>query len=158
MGLPMNLGIIGGASSRFVPLVDLYRMAGERAGHEPDTLKVAVTSYIHVARTSQEDLESFYPYRTNYFKSLGGDRVKHMSFSHSEYEWEAEKENALFVGSPQQIIDKLLYQYELFGHQRFIGQVDIGGMPFDKVAQVIELLGTEVAPVVRREIAKAVQA
>ena len=70
---------------------------------------------------------------------------------------EARKENALFVGSPQQIIDKLLYQHELFGHQRFIGQVDIGGMPFDKVAQaqVIELLGTEVAPVVRREMAKA---
>ena len=61
------------------------------------------------------------------------------------------------LGSPQQIIDKLLYQYELFGHQRFIGQVDIGGMPFDKVAQVIELLGTEVAPVVRREIANANQ-
>ena len=81
-----------------------------------------------------------------------------MSFSRSEYEMEARKENVLFVGSPQQIIDKLLYQYELFGHQRFIGQVDIGGMPFDKVAQVIELLGTEVAPVVRREIAKANQA
>ena len=116
-----------------------------------------MTSYIHVARTSQEALETFYPYRTNYFKSLGGDRVKHMSFSRSEYEWEAEKENALFVGSLQQIIDKLLYQYELFGHQRFIGQVDIGDMPFDKVAQVIELLGTEVAPVVRREIANANQ-
>ena len=59
------------------------------------------------------------------------------------------------LGSPQQIIDKPLYQHELFGHQRFIGQVDIGGMPFDNVAQVIELLGTEVAPVVRREMAKA---
>jgi alkanesulfonate monooxygenase SsuD/methylene tetrahydromethanopterin reductase-like flavin-dependent oxidoreductase (luciferase family) len=78
-----------------------------------------------------------------------------MSFSRTEYEWEARKENALFVGSPQQIIDKLLYQYELFGHQRFLGQVDIGGMPFDKVAQVIELLVTEVAPVVRRETANA---
>jgi alkanesulfonate monooxygenase SsuD/methylene tetrahydromethanopterin reductase-like flavin-dependent oxidoreductase (luciferase family) len=81
-----------------------------------------------------------------------------MSFSRSDYEWEAEKENALFVGSPQQIIDKLLYQYELFRHQRFIGQIDIGGMPFDKVAKAIELLGTEVAPVVRREIAKSGQA
>ena len=79
-------------------------------------------------------------------------------FSYAEYKMEARKENALFVGSPQQIIDKLLYQHELFGHQRFIGQVDIGGMPFDKVAQVIELLGTEVAPVVRREMAKADQA
>jgi alkanesulfonate monooxygenase SsuD/methylene tetrahydromethanopterin reductase-like flavin-dependent oxidoreductase (luciferase family) len=158
MGLPMNLGIFGGASARFVPLVDLYRRAGESAGHDPAALKVAVTSYIHVAKTSQEALETFYPYRTNYFTSLGGDRVKNMSFSRSEYEWEARKENALFVGSPQQIIDKLLYQYELFQHQRFIGQIDIGGMPFDKVAQAIELLGTEIAPVVRREMAKAGQA
>src|SRR6266702_8859559 len=69
MGLPMNLGIIGGASARFVPLVDLYRRAGESAGHDPADLKVAVTSYIHVARTSQEALETFYPYRTNYFQS-----------------------------------------------------------------------------------------
>lgn len=114
-----------------------------------------MTSYIHVAKISQEALETFYPYRTNYFKALGGDRVSHMSFSRPEYEWEARRENALFVGSPQQIIDKLLYQHELFGHQRFIGQIDIGGMPFAKVAQAIELLGTEVAPVVRREMAKA---
>ena len=127
MGLPINLGIIGGASARFVPLVDLYRRAGANAEHDPAALKVAVTSYIHVARTSQEALETFYPHRTNYFKTLGGDRVRNMSFSRTEFEWEVEKENALFVGSPQQIIDKLLYQYELFGHQRFIGQIDIGG-------------------------------
>lgn len=63
MGLPMNLGIIGGASARFVPLVDLYRRAGVNAGKDPAALKVAVTSYIHVARTSQEALETFYPYR-----------------------------------------------------------------------------------------------
>jgi alkanesulfonate monooxygenase SsuD/methylene tetrahydromethanopterin reductase-like flavin-dependent oxidoreductase (luciferase family) len=147
----MRKGIFG------LPLVDLFRRAGLSAGHDPEALKVAVTSYIHVAKTSQEALETFYPYRTNYFQSLGGDRVRHMSFSRSEYELEARKENALFVGSPQQIIDKLLYQYELFGHQRFIGQIDIGGLPFDKVAQAIELLGTEVAPVVRREMAKASQ-
>ena len=79
-----------------------------------------------------------------------------MSFSRSEYEREAEKENALFVGSPQEIIDKLLYQHELFGHHAFIGQVDIGGMPFDKVAQVIGSLRNKIAPVVRREMAKAV--
>lgn len=154
----MNLGIIGGASARFAPLVDLYRNAGARAGHDPATLKVAVTSYIHVAKTSQEALDTFYPYRNNYFQALGGERVKGMTFNRSEYEREARKEYALFVGSPQQIIDKLLYQYEVFGHQRFIGQIDIGGLPFHKIAEAIELLGSEVAPVVRREIAKASQA
>ncbi len=158
MGLPMNLGIIGGASARFAPLVDLYRNAGLRAGQDLAELKVAVTSYLHIAQTSQEALDTFYPYRNNYFQALGGERVKGMSFSRADYEREARRENALFVGSPQQIIDKLLYQHELFGHQRFIGQVDIGGLSFEKVARTIELLGSEVVPVLRREIAKARQA
>ncbi len=61
LGLPMNLGIIGGPSARFAPLVDLYRRAGASTGHNPAALTVAVTSYVHVARTSQEALETFYP-------------------------------------------------------------------------------------------------
>ncbi len=63
--------------------------------------------------------------------------------------------NSLFVGSPQEIVEKILRQHELFGHQRFLAQLDIGGLPFNKVAQSIELLATEVAPVVRRELRKS---
>ncbi len=63
-------------------------------------------------------------------------------------------DNTMAVGSPQQIIEKILYQHELFGHSRFMTQLDIGGLPYAKVAKAIELLATEVAPVVRREIAK----
>jgi alkanesulfonate monooxygenase SsuD/methylene tetrahydromethanopterin reductase-like flavin-dependent oxidoreductase (luciferase family) len=70
----------------------------------------------------------------------------------SDYEKLASPEGALFVGSPQQIIDKILYEHRLFGHQRFIAQIDIGGLPYAKVADVIELLATEVVPVIRREI------
>ncbi len=155
MGLPMNLGIIGGPVARFVPLVELFRNSGTQAGHTPAELKVAVTSYLHIARTSQAALETFFSYRNNYFKELGGERTRHLSFSRADYEQDARLQNALFVGSPQQIIDKLLYQFELFGHQRFIGQVDIGGLPFDAVAETIELLATEVAPIVRRETGTA---
>ena len=71
----------------------------------------------------------------------------------SEYEERASPTGALFVGSPQQIIDKILYEHELFGHQRFLAQLDIGGQPFAKVAAGIELLASEVAPIVRRETA-----
>jgi alkanesulfonate monooxygenase SsuD/methylene tetrahydromethanopterin reductase-like flavin-dependent oxidoreductase (luciferase family) len=77
-----------------------------------------------------------------------------MQLSRGDHERAASLEGAYFFGSPQQIIDKLLYQHELFGHQRFLAQIDIGGLPYNKVAQTIELLATEVAPVVRREIAK----
>jgi hypothetical protein len=62
------------------------------------------------------------------------------------------------VGSPQEIIDKLLYQREIFGHQRFLAQIDLGGLPFSMVARTIELLAAEVAPVVRRESASRVRA
>ena len=74
--------------------------------------------------------------------------------SRSEFDHLASPETGLFVGSPQQIIEKVLQQHELFGHQRFIAQMDIGGLPFSKVAEGIEMLATEVAPVIRRETAK----
>jgi alkanesulfonate monooxygenase SsuD/methylene tetrahydromethanopterin reductase-like flavin-dependent oxidoreductase (luciferase family) len=112
-----------------------------------------VTSYLHIEKTSQQAIDEFYPYHTHYFDQLGRSRGRLMQLSRSEYERAAGLEGAYFVGSPQQIIDKLLYQYEMLGHQRFMAQIDIGGLPFNKVAQAIELLATEVAPVVRRETA-----
>ena len=155
LGLPMVVGIIGGASARFKPLFDLYRSVGLKAKHDPAQLKTGVTSYLHIEKTSQQAIDEFYPYHTHYFDQLGRSRGRNMTLSRSDYEWSASLEGAYFVGSPQQIIDKLLYQHEMFGHQRFMAQIDIGGLPYSKVAQTIELLATEVAPVVRRETAKS---
>jgi len=59
---------------------------------------------------------------------------------------------SLFVGTPEEIIEKILFQHELFRHQRFMAQLTVGTMPHHKVMHAIELLGTKVAPVVRREI------
>ena len=158
LGLPMMLGIIGGASARFTPFMDLYRSAGLQAKHDPAQLKTGVTSYLHIEKTSQQAINEFYPYHAHYFDQLGRSRGRIMRLSRSDYERGASLEGAYFVGSPQQIIDKLLYQHEMFGHQRFMAQIDIGGLPFNKVAQTIELLATEVAPVVRRETAKQSEA
>ena len=58
------------------------------------------------------------------------------------------------MGSPQQIVDKILYERELFGHQRFLAQIDIGGVPYSEVARVIELFATKVAPVIRSVVGK----
>ena len=65
------------------------------------------------------------------------------------YEKRAAPTGAIFVGSPQQIVDKLMYERELFGQDRFLGQVDLGGMPYAKVAMSIELLATKVLPAIR---------
>lgn len=71
-----------------------------------------------------------------------------------DFERASGNETALFVGSSQQIIEKIMRQYELFGHQRFIAQMDLGGMPFKNVAENIERLATEVAPAIRKETRK----
>ncbi|MCZ6902218.1 MAG: hypothetical protein O7C62_06435, partial [Rickettsia endosymbiont of Ixodes persulcatus] len=60
--------------------------------------------------------------------------------------------DALMVGSPQQIIEKILYQHELYNHQRFMAQIDFGGVPFDKIMKNIELIGNEIIPGVKKHL------
>ena len=102
--------------------------------------KTGVTSYLHIEKTSQEAVNEFYPYHTHYFEQLGRSRDRMIQLSRSDYEQNASLQGAYFVGSPQQIIDKLLYQHEMFGRQRFMAKIDIGSLPYKKVAQTIELL------------------
>ena len=59
---------------------------------------------------------------------------------------------ALVVGSPQDVIEKILYQHELFGHQRFLAQISVGTLPHQQALRAIELFATEVAPAVRKEL------
>jgi hypothetical protein len=68
-------------------------------------------------------------------------------------ERETALQGALFTGSVQEVIDKIMYQWELFRHDRFLVQLTVGPIPHPWVLEAIELLGTEVAPVIRRETA-----
>ncbi|TFE22801.1 LLM class flavin-dependent oxidoreductase [Cohnella luojiensis] len=154
LGLGMALSLLGGEPERAKPLVDLYREAGLRAGHHPSKLRVAVTSHGYVGETSQQAREEFYPYYSSYFEQFLGRRTGRGRMSLAEFEQLARPETALAVGSPQQVIEKILHQHEVFGHSRFIAQLDIGGMPYSQVAKTIELLAAKVAPVVRRELAR----
>jgi probable LLM family oxidoreductase len=154
LGTGMSLAILGGDPAQFKPLVDIYRRAGAQAGHNLADLKVAVATHGYIAKTSQQAVEEFHPHYMNYFGTLMKERGRAFSMSHDELRRMTSTNMALAIGSPQQIIDKILYQHELFGHSRFMAQIDIGGQPFSRIAEAIELLANEVAPVVRREINK----
>ncbi|ETI70391.1 hypothetical protein BAVI_02474 [Neobacillus vireti LMG 21834] len=155
LGTGLALAILGGDPLRFKPLVDIYREAANQAGHMPEDLKVGVTGHAFISETTQQAKDEFFPYHANYWGALnnqsGGMSTQ---MSRADFDQLSAPGTALFVGSSQQIIEKILQQYELFGHQRFIAQMDIGGMPFKKVAENIERLATEVAPVVRKETRK----
>jgi probable LLM family oxidoreductase len=148
-GVPLNLANIGGEPARFRPFIDLYRKSFEEAGHDRTGFKVGISSHLHVQKNSQAALDEFYPHYARYIGHNLPNGDNGWKVSRADYERLASPRGALFVGSPQQIIDKILYEHEMFRHDRFMAQIGIGGLPFGKVADAIELLATEVLPVVR---------
>jgi probable LLM family oxidoreductase len=153
LGLPMALAIIGGMPARYRPLVDLYREAGERAGHDPSNLKVSINSHGFLARDRDTAAETAYPPFAEVMTRIGRERGWPPT-SRAQFDAECRLEGALFVGGPQEVIDKILFQHELFRHDRFLIQLTVGPVPHHEVMRAIELLGTKVAPIVRRETEK----
>jgi probable LLM family oxidoreductase len=153
LGLPLVLAIIGGQPERFAPLVDLYRQAGEQAGHPSDQLKVAINTHAFVADTVEAADRAFAPSYLAMMNRIGRERGWPPS-GRPEYEALRSPRGALAAGSPQEVIEKLLFEHELFGHQRYVGQMSVGAVEHRDVLRSMELFGTEVAPAVREEIAR----
>ncbi|MFN2566750.1 MAG: LLM class flavin-dependent oxidoreductase [Gemmatimonadaceae bacterium] len=152
LGLPLALAIIGGAPARFKPIVDLYREAARHAGLDPTTLPVSINSHGFIAGTSTEAVDVAFPPYAEVMGRIGRERGWPPP-TRRQFDAERSPHGALLIGSPQEVIDKILYEHELFANQRFLIQLTVGPTPHDKVMRAIELLGTEVAPVVRRETA-----
>ena len=150
LGLPMALAIIGGSPERFAPLAELHRRAAAEAGH--DTPAMSINSHGFIAETSQGAADDAFPPFATMMNRIGRERGWG-PMSRAAFDAGAGLHGANFVGSPQQVIEKILFQHEIFGHRRFLMQLTVGTMPHEKVMRAIELLGTEVAPAVRSEIA-----
>lgn len=158
LGLNMALGILGGDPARAKPLVDIYRASAAAAGHDVARLRIAVTGHAYVAKTSEQALDEFHPHYLHYFNYFLKAHGQRFVLPRAELAPMTAPDNVLAVGSPQQLVEKILYQHELFGHNRYMGQFDMGGQPIARVARAIELLATEVAPAVRKALgAKAGQ-
>jgi probable LLM family oxidoreductase len=151
LGLPMALAIIGGMPEQFAPLVELYREAAHHAGHEG--LPLSINSHGFIADTAQQAADDYYPSAVVVMNKIGRERGWAPA-TRQQLEALRTLRGADFVGSPAEIIEKILFQYEIFGHQRLLLQLGVGTIEHAKVMRAIELLGTQVAPVVRQEIAR----
>ena len=145
MGIPMMLTTLGGPAVNFVAAVDAYREAADRSGFDPTTLPVATTSLFYVADTTKEALQGLYPHLNGGFQAIRGSGYPKQQFAQAP-----DVRDALMVGSTQQIIEKLHYQYELYGMQRFMAQIDFGGVPFHKIMKNIEIIGNDIIPAVKK--------
>jgi probable LLM family oxidoreductase len=151
LGLPLTVAIIGGQPERFVPLVELYREAARRAGHDPDETKVAINTHAFVGATSAEADAAFAAPYLAMMNRIGRERGWPPS-GRAEYEALRSPRGAVAAGSPEEVAEKILFEHELFGHQRYIGQMSVGAVAHRDVLRSMELFGTEVAPVVRAEV------
>jgi probable LLM family oxidoreductase len=152
LGLPLALGIIGGMPERFAPFAAIHRRAATQGGHGP--LPLGINSHGYLADTSQRAAaEAFEPFATM-MNRIGRERGW-PPMTRQDFEASRTLRGANFVGSPQEVIEKILFQHEIFGHQRFLLQMTVGSMPHAQVLRSIELFGVEVAPAVRKELERA---
>jgi probable LLM family oxidoreductase len=153
LGLPLTVAIIGGQPERFVPLVDRYRQAFRASGHDEREMKVAINTHAFVGATDRvADAAFAAPYITM-MNRIGRERGWPPS-GKPEYQALRSPRGALAVGPPEAVAEKLLLEHDLFGHQRYIAQMSVGAVAHADVLRSMELFGTEVAPVVRAEVAR----
>lgn len=152
LGLPMALAIIGGMPERFAPFAELHRKAAQEAAHAPPPL--SINSHGYIADTSQQASNEAFPPFAATMNKIGRERGW-PPMTRQQFEASRTLRGANFVGSPQEVIEKILFQHQIFRHQRLLLQFSVGTLPHDKIMRSIELFGTQVAPAIRKEIGGA---
>jgi probable LLM family oxidoreductase len=153
LGLPLTLAIIGGEPERFAPLVALYRRAAEQAGHDGGALQLAINTHAFVGETSAAADAAFAQPYLAMMNRIGRERGWPPS-GRPEYEALRSPRGAVAAGSAEQVAEKILFEHELLGNTRYVGQMSVGAVAHRDVLRSMELFGTEVAPVVRSEVAR----
>jgi probable LLM family oxidoreductase len=153
LGLPLALAIIGGQPEQFAQFVTLYRGVALQNGHNLADMPVSINSHGFIADDSHTAVEEAFPVFQQTMNKIGRERGW-SPMTRQQFDASCTLRGANFIGSPNEVIEKILFQHQIFRHQRFLLQLSVGTMPHDKVLRAIELLGTKVAPVVRDEIAR----
>jgi len=151
LGLPVALAIIGGTPDRFVPLVELHRRAAEEAGQPTPAL--AINTHGFVADTAEQAVDAFFPSYREMMSQIGRERGW-PPMTREQFDAMRGPGGSLTLGSPQEVVEKILRLHDLFGMQRYLIHLSVGTVDHQAVLRAIELFGTEVAPAVREEIAR----
>ncbi|WP_027093409.1 LLM class flavin-dependent oxidoreductase [Cohnella thermotolerans] len=154
LGLPIAFAIIGGMPERFAPLVELYKRAAAQAGHDPAKLQIATHSHGFVADTTEQAAELFFAPTQAQMNVIGRERGWGQPYTRATYDEARSLRGALYVGDPEYVAEKILLLRKNLGVTRFFLHVNVGTMPHRDVLRAIELLGTKVAPIVRKELAR----
>ncbi|HJF32189.1 MAG TPA: LLM class flavin-dependent oxidoreductase [Sporosarcina psychrophila] len=155
LGINMALGLLGGPAEYVKPLADIYWQAASEAGHDVSKLRISVNGHSYVAEIGEQAINEFIPHYNQYSSHFSKDRgLQHFDKNREQLMPQRAAGQILAGGSADELAEKILYQHELFGHSRFMGQFDMGGQPLARVEKAIDLLANRVAPIVRRALSK----
>lgn len=150
LGLPIMFAIIGGLPVQFKPLIDYYKENYIASGHDAAKMQIGINSHTFVGDSLQIK-DDYYPFYAAQMDAIGKDRGW-APFSKEVFLNTTRPEGAYFMGDPGAVTDKILQQYEWFGHTRFVGQMDVGAPDHRMIMKSIELFGTKVAPEIRKAL------
>lgn len=149
LGLPLMIAIIGGTFERFRPLADLYREAGRRAGHDPASLRIGVHAMGFVGETDQAARDAFFPGWAHLTGTVGRERGWSPP-SREQFDAMAGPQGAFLVGDPATVARKMRQADQaLGGVSRITFQMSTASLETAAMKRSIELLGAEVAPIIR---------
>jgi putative FMN-dependent luciferase-like monooxygenase len=126
-------------------MVRLYRQRFEHYGHgSADQAIVGLGGQVFMRKSSQDAKREFRPYFDNA-----------PVYGHGPTMEEFTAQTPLTVGSPQEVIDRYATMRDHVGdYQRQLFLMDHAGLPLKTVLEQLDLLGGEVVPVLRAELAK----
>ena len=153
LNIPLMLAIIGGMPEQFVRFINLYKDSCKELGRSKEGIQLGVNNHFYVGEDSEIAAKEFYPFYATMMDRVGRERGW-QPLTRPQFDYLREPRGALMVGSVQQVVDKILYEHEIFGNTRFLAQASVGTVPHNKILKSIELFGTKVVPEVRRSLAK----
>lgn len=151
LGLPLTIAIIGGTPEQFAPYTKFYKEEFIKAGHDISTMQLCINSHAYIADDAQQAADEFFPVYAQVMTKIGRERGWPPT-TRAQFDFMRSPTGALLVGSPQQVIDKILYEHELFDNTRFMVQFSVGTLPHKQMMHAIELFGNVVAPAVRKAL------
>lgn len=151
LGLPISYGIIGGQPKRFAPLAELYRRAASEAGAPEANIKISVASPGFIGDDARAAKDLWSRHWIALMASIGEVRG-FAPPSRAQFDRDANRDGALFVGDPEEIAERIVALQKRLGHVRQFFQMDVGYLPHKEFLHGIELLGTKVKPLVDAEL------
>ncbi len=153
LGLPMAIAFLTGTYEARRSVQNVYREAAEEAGYDPDALPVSINCHCYIAESTKAATEEFLPYYANAMNALAIERGFPL-VDKRRFRAMSDLDGPVIAGTPDEVIEKILYQHDIFGHDRLLLQISVGALPKPQLYRAMDLLANEVVPAVQAELAK----